>query len=186
MHVLGTGNASSNGYPSWNSRVSAKMGVEPGDGAADAVALVLGLHEHVAFVFVDDERGRFHVFDEGDRRAFRVDLGVVVDGLAEKRDHPLVDLVFAVVAQIVGDAGAGHGGFEAVGLRDAPHGHETAIAPAGKAEAVRIDGSDAEGFVYSGEDVAKIAVAEIADVGAREGFALAKAAARIRLENKIA
>ena len=74
------------------------MAVEPGNGAADAVALVVGFHEVVAFVFVDDElgldaqrfegvpefvglgggafavtvadddqRGRFHVFDEGDR-----------------------------------------------------------------------------------------------------------------------
>jgi hypothetical protein len=36
---------------------STEMGVEPGDGAADAVALVVGLHEEVAFVFVDDELG---------------------------------------------------------------------------------------------------------------------------------
>jgi hypothetical protein len=36
---------------------SMKMGVEPGNGAADAVALVVGLHEVVAFVFVDDELG---------------------------------------------------------------------------------------------------------------------------------
>jgi hypothetical protein len=112
------------------------MGVKPGDGAACAVALVLRLHEHVAFVFVEDELGfnaesfeavpefvglrrgafavavaddhqgwRFHVLDEGDGRAFPVDLWIVVDGLAEKRHHPLVDFVFAVVALIVGDAG---------------------------------------------------------------------------------
>jgi len=33
---------------------SAEVGVEPGDSAADAVALVVGLDEHVAFVVVDD------------------------------------------------------------------------------------------------------------------------------------
>jgi hypothetical protein len=74
------------------------MGIEPGDSAADTIPLVVGFHEVVAFVFVDDElgfnaqrfegvpefvglgggafavtvadddeRGRFHVFDEGDR-----------------------------------------------------------------------------------------------------------------------
>jgi hypothetical protein len=36
---------------------STKMRVEPGDGAADAVALVVGFDEVVAFVFVDDELG---------------------------------------------------------------------------------------------------------------------------------
>ncbi len=33
------------------------MGIEPGDGAAGAVALVGGLGEVVAFVLVDDELG---------------------------------------------------------------------------------------------------------------------------------
>jgi hypothetical protein len=31
------------------------MGVEPGDGAADALALVLRLDEHMAFVFEDHQ-----------------------------------------------------------------------------------------------------------------------------------
>src|SRR5436853_3226155 len=214
---LRTGNASDNGYPSWNSRASAEMGVEPGDGAADAVALVLGADEQVAFVLVDHELGfdaksfqgvpefvrlrrgafpvtvaddhqggRFHVLDEGDRRAFPVDLGIVVNRLAEKRDHPLVDFVLSIVAEPVGDACPGHGGFEAVSLRDAPHGHEAAIAPAGQAEAAGIDGSDAKGFIHTGKDVTKIAVPEIADVGLRESFALPEAASRIALKNKVA
>jgi hypothetical protein len=34
---------------------SMEMSVEPGDGAADALALVIGFHEVVALVFVDDE-----------------------------------------------------------------------------------------------------------------------------------
>lgn len=33
------------------------MRVEPGDGAPDAVAPMVGVDEHVAFVFVDDELG---------------------------------------------------------------------------------------------------------------------------------
>ena len=133
----------------------------------------------------DDQGGSLHVLDKIDRRAFRVDLGIIVDRLAKERNHPLVDFIFAVVAEPIGDAGAGHGGFEAVGLRDSPHGHEAAVAPAGKAEAVRVDGSDAQGLVDAGEDVAKISVAEIPDVGARKGFALAIAAARIGLKNKV-
>ena len=34
-----------------------EVGVEPSDGAADAVAAMFRLDEHVAFVFVDDELG---------------------------------------------------------------------------------------------------------------------------------
>jgi len=78
-----------------------------------------------------------------------------------------------------------HGGFEAGGLRDAPHGHEAAVAPAGEAEPVGIYGRGAEDFIDASEDVAEIAVAEIADVGAREGFALTETAAGIGLENEI-
>ena len=33
------------------------MRIEPGYGAADAVSLVGGIDEHVAFVFVDDQLG---------------------------------------------------------------------------------------------------------------------------------
>ena len=33
------------------------MRVEPSDGAANAILLVLGLDEHVAFMFVDDQLG---------------------------------------------------------------------------------------------------------------------------------
>jgi hypothetical protein len=34
-----------------------KVSVEPGYGAADAVAAMFGLDEHVAFVFIDDQLG---------------------------------------------------------------------------------------------------------------------------------
>jgi len=196
---------------------SAEVGVEPVDGADDAVAVVLGLDEHVAFVVVDDELGfdaegfegvpefvglrggtfgvaiadedeggSFGFPDEIDGSAFGVDLWIVVDGFTEERNHPLIDFVFAVVAEPVGDAGSGHSGAEAIGLRDGPHGHVAAIAPAGDAQAVRIDGSGFEGFVDAGHDVAKIAVAEIANVGEREGFAHAETAAGIGLEDEVA
>ena len=194
-----------------------QVGIEPGQGALDYVAAVLGIGEHVAFVFVDyelrfdaerfegvpefvglrggdfavavadeNERRSFYFFDEIDRRAFGVDLGVVVNGFAEERDHPLVDEIFAVVALPVGETGAGHGGFEAVGLRDGPHGHVAAVAPAADTEAIRIDGRDFDGFVDAGHDVLEVAVAKILDVGASERLALAEAAARIRLQDEIA
>jgi hypothetical protein len=98
------------------------VGVEPSQGAGDDVALVLGVGEEVAFVFVDhelrfdaeglegvpefialrsgnlaiavadqNERGRFDFFNEIDGRASGIDLRVVVNGLAEKGNHPLVD-----------------------------------------------------------------------------------------------
>ena len=134
----------------------------------------------------ENERGRFGVLDEIDGRAFGVDVGIVVDGFAEERDHPLVDEIFAVVALPVGEAGAGHGGFEAIRLRDGPHGHVAAVAPTADAEAVGIDGSGVDGSVDSGHDVFEIAVAEILDVGSGEGFAFAEAAARIGLQDEIA
>src|SRR5580658_7407893 len=133
-----------------------------------------------------DERRCFDVLDEVDGRAFGVDVGVVVNGFAEERNHPLVDEIFAVVALPIGEAGAGHGGFEAVGLRDGPHGHVAAVAPAADAEAFGIDGRDFDGFVDAGHDVLEVAIAKISDVGAGEGFALAEAAAGIGLEDKIA
>src|SRR5437879_3872100 len=57
MHFFRTGNPSANGHTGWKARTSAKMRVKPGDGAADAVALVLGPYEHMAFVFVNDQLG---------------------------------------------------------------------------------------------------------------------------------
>ena len=117
---------------------------------------------------------------------FGVDGGVVVDGLAEEGEHPLVDRVFAVVALPVADACAGDGGFEAGGLGDAEHGHEAAVAPAGEAFAVPVDGESLFEGVHSGEDVAEIAVAEVLDVGLGEFFALAVAAAGVGQEDEVA
>jgi len=133
-----------------------------------------------------DERGGFGFFDEVDGGAFGVDVGIVVDGFAEERNHPLVNEIFAVIALPVGEACACHGGFEAAGLRDGPHGHVAPVAPTADAQAIVVDGGDFNGFVDAGHDVFEVAIAEISDVGAGEGFALAEAAAGIGLENKIA
>src|SRR5947207_2719220 len=74
----------------------------------------------------EDQRRRLHLLDEGDRRALRVDLRIVVYRGAEVRDHPAVDVVLAVVALPVADAGAGHRRLEALRLRDRPHRHVAA------------------------------------------------------------
>jgi len=88
----------------------------------------------------DDECRSGDVFDEADGGGFGIDGGIVVDAGTEERDHPLIDGVFAVVAEPVGDAGAGDSGTETMGLRDIEHGHEAAVAPAGEAFAVLVEG----------------------------------------------
>src|SRR5581483_204327 len=85
------------------------------------------------------ESGGFHVFDESDRRAPGVDVRVVVNRSTEIGNHPLVDVVFPVVALPVGDSGSGDGGAEASGLGDGPHGHVSAVAPTGEANTILID-----------------------------------------------
>src|SRR6266404_4688105 len=50
---------------------------------------------------------------------------------------------------------------------------------------IRIDGRDFDGFVDAGENIAQIAVAKIAHVGASESLAIAKTPTRIRLQQKI-
>src|SRR6185437_9378423 len=117
--------------------------------------------------------------------AFGVDGGVIVYGRAEEGDHPLVDGVFTVVAEPVGDSGSGDGGLEAVGLGDGEHGHESAVAPAGDADAVGIDGVIFGDGIDSREDVAEVAVAKVFAVGLGELFAFAVAAARIGHQDEV-
>src|SRR5260370_414010 len=59
--------------------------------------------------------------DEVDGGAFRVDVGIVVDGGAEVGNHPLVDRVFAVIALPVGNSGARASALETLPLLHAPH-----------------------------------------------------------------
>ena len=133
----------------------------------------------------DDKCGRLGFFDEGDGRAFGVNVGIVVNGFAEKWNHPLIDFVFTVVALIICDARPGHGSFEAVGLRNGPHGHVAAVTPASDAETIRIDGCGFERFIDAGQNITKIAITKIAHVGAGEAFTLAETAARVRHQDKI-
>src|SRR5437660_1514626 len=77
-----------------------------------------------------DQSWRLRLLDEGDRRTLRINLGIVIDSSAEEWDHPLIDLVFSIVALEICQPCAGDRGGKAVGLRDRPHRHITAIAPA--------------------------------------------------------
>src|SRR5262249_49945108 len=81
--------------------------------------------------------------------------------------------------------GAGDGGFEAIGLRDAPHGHVATVAPAGEADAVGVDGRGLKSFIDASQDVLKVAVAEISYVAASKRFALAVAAARVGKKDEV-
>ncbi len=73
------------------------------------------------------------------------------------------------------------------GLGDAEHGHEAAVAPAGEAFAVVVDGGElALDGVDAAEDVAEVAVAEVLDVGGGELLALAEAAAGVGVELEVA
>jgi len=109
----------------------------------------------------DDKRGRLDLFNEGDGRAFGINVGIVVNGFAEKWNHPLIDFVFAVVALVICDARAGHGGFEATGLRYGPHGHIAAVTPASEAEAIGINGRDFQRFIDAGQNIAKVTLARV-------------------------
>src|SRR6204780_4673167 len=134
----------------------------------------------------DHQRRRLHIFDKRDGRALRVHCRIVVDICAEKRWHPLVDFVLAVIAQPVGKACACHSGAEAIRLRNSPHGHVAAIAPAGKTDPLGIDWSGFYSFVHSRHDVAEITVTKILHVGGGKFFSLAVTPAWIRLEHEVA
>ena len=133
----------------------------------------------------DERQGRGgDVPDVIDGRAFCVDLWVFVNRGPEVWNHPLVDGVFAVVGEPVGDACPRHRRTEAVGLRDGKHGHESAVAPAVDTDAIGVDRIMRQNGIDAGENVAEIAVAEVLAVGLGEGFTLAVAATWIGLEDK--
>src|SRR6202007_2958619 len=114
----------------------------------------------------------------------RIDFRIVIHRLPEKWNHPLVNLVLPVIALIVRDPRSRHGRFEAIGLGHSPHRHESAVAPSCKAEPIGIDGRHPKSLVNSREDVTEIPITEIPHVGPSERLALAKAAARVRLQNE--
>src|SRR5207244_3814562 len=80
-----------------------------------------------------------YLFDKLNGRTFLEHGGIIVNGGAEKRDHPLIDQVLAIVTLPVGNTGPGNSSVETIGLRNGPHGHVTAVTTAGDAEAVRLD-----------------------------------------------
>src|SRR5947209_8865118 len=133
-----------------------------------------------------DERRGFDVLDEVHGVALGVDSGIVVHGAAEERDHPLVDVVLAVVTEPVGESSTGDGGGEAGGLGFRPHGHVSTVAVAVDAEAFGVD------WVFAGEgvdgrhDVAIVTASEVFDIGLGEGLALSVGAAGVGAENEIA
>src|ERR1051325_773521 len=90
----------------------------------ERVPKLVGLRSRTLTVTVadEDERGSLHFGNEANRRTFGVDARVFVNRLAEERNHPLVNFVFAVVALPVRDSSSGDRRLEAIRLRDAPHG----------------------------------------------------------------
>src|SRR6266571_1475854 len=128
---------------------------------------------------------RLCLLDKGDRRTLRINLGIVIDGCAEERDHPLINLVFSVVALEIRQPRAGDGSSKAVGLCDRPHRHVTAIAPASDAESMLINRCFLQGLIHSAHNVAKIAIPEVLHVGAGKGLALSEASARVGHEHEI-
>src|ERR1051326_1269034 len=133
----------------------------------------------------DDQRRRLYILDELDRATFVVSSRILINGCAEERNHPLVDEILAVITLPVANPRAGYGRFESIGLGDVPHRHESAITPAGHAQAIWVDRIFFDRGVDTGEIVAQIAMAEIFHVGAREIFTLTMTAARIRKQHEI-
>src|SRR6266496_4163989 len=134
----------------------------------------------------DNDEGRgLYVFDKPNGRAFLIRGGIVVNGCAEERDHPLIDQILSVVALPISDAGASNSGTETISLRDSPHGHESAVAPSSNAKTRRFDRIFFRGRVDAGHCVAQIATAKIFHVCARKIFALAVTSAGIGKENVI-
>src|SRR5258708_16095541 len=132
-----------------------------------------------------NQRGSFHVLNEIDGRAFRIHGGIVINRGAEIWKQPLIDGDLAIITLPVCDAGARKRSPEPIGLRDGPHGHKSAVAPARNSDALLVHGITLRHGIYTGQNIAQITVSEIADVGAREFLTLPVAAARIRKKEKI-
>src|SRR4029078_12562732 len=87
----------------------------------------------------DDQSGSLHVFDEANRRTFLVNSWIVVNGCAEKRDHPLADQVLAIVTLPIRDPCTGDSCAKTHCLRDRPHGPEPAGTPTHESETLGIN-----------------------------------------------
>src|SRR5205823_3153119 len=85
----------------------------------------------------------------------------------------------------ISNAGASDRATETISLGDSPHRHESAVAPTGHAETIRIDRILFYRGIDAGHDVAKIAMAKIFHVRASEFLTLAVTSARIREQHVI-
>src|SRR5215468_11616568 len=72
----------------------------------EGVPELVGLRRRAFAVGVADhhERWSSYFLEEGDGCTLRVDLGIVVHALAEEWNHPLIDLILAVIALPIHDA----------------------------------------------------------------------------------
>src|SRR4029077_18554328 len=100
----------------------------------------------------------FDVFDELDRRTFFIRCRIVVNRRAEKRNHPLVNQVLAVITLQISNSGSGDRGPEAIWFSDGAHRHLPAIPPSGYAKSRGIDRVFFNHGVDTREIVTKIAV----------------------------
>src|SRR5271154_973649 len=71
-------------------------------------------------------------------------------------------------------------------LRNAPHGHVAAVAPAAETQPRFVDRNCLEHGIYAGHDVTLVAIAEVLHVVGRELLSFAIAAAWIGEEDEVA
>src|SRR5579864_407459 len=154
------------------------QGVPPFDGLLDW---------HFAVAVADqDQRRRFDVPHEVHGITLGIHRRIVVDRSAKEGNHPLVDLIYAIVAEPVRKPGTGHRCRKTMRLRLRPHGHVAAVTVPADTEASRVDGILLRNCVDPGHDVAEIAAAKIFDVPLCEGFPLSVTPARIGAECEVA
>src|SRR6185312_2357831 len=132
-----------------------------------------------------NQRWRLRAFDECDRRALGIDLRIVIYRRAEEWDHPFINLIFTIVALVLGNARPGYSRSEAICLRDRPHGHVAAVAPARNAQTMLIHRSLFQHLIDTRKNVAEISIAKIFYIGAGKCLSFSKAAARVGKENEV-
>jgi len=134
---------------------------------------LIGLRRRTLGVAVPhrDKRRRRHIANEINRRAARIDRGIVIHRRPKIRDHPLVDQILAVVTLPVRNPRARDRGAEAMRLRHRPHGHVAAITPAGDSQTLGIDRQKSDHLIDTQQNVAQIALAEVLNVILRERLA---------------
>ena len=92
------------------------------------------LHRNFPVAVTNEDQGRcLDRLDEVHGIALGIHGGIVINRRSKKGNHPLVNLVYTVVADPVGEAGSGDSGGEAMRLRLRPHRHVPAIAVAANA-----------------------------------------------------